>query len=115
MSEMSQTPIPGADELSAQMARADPRFDEALAAMLRWAQVDPNDEDEVANLQDAVLFAEGYLAGAGVPLICDPVRELLLRKMALYFYENRSADSKGVYPAPPPDLNALVLQLRCSG
>lgn len=99
-------------QASEQMARADPRFDGAMAAMLRWAQVDPNDEDEVANLQDAMLFAEGYLAGAGVPLTFHPVRDVLLRKMTLYFYENRSADSKGVYPAPPPDLNALVLQLR---
>lgn len=112
MSEMSQAPVLGADELSVQAARADPRLDGALTAMLRWAHVDPNDEDEVANLQDAALFAEGYLAGAGVPRSDNPAREVLLRKMALYYYEHRSADSKGVYPAPPPDLNALVLQLR---
>lgn len=85
---------------------------ERLEALRRWAVVDPSDPEELQNLQDALTFAEGYLKGAGVPEREDPVRELLLRKMALYYYENRSADSKGAYPEPPPDLNALILQLR---
>ena len=86
---------------------------DALEAMRRWGIVDPNDADEMANLQDAMLFAEGYMQGAGADRCAGtPVYELLLRKLTLYFYEHRSADSKGVYPAPPPDLNALVIQLR---
>ncbi|MBO4794293.1 MAG: phage gp6-like head-tail connector protein [Deltaproteobacteria bacterium] len=87
---------------------------ERLEALRRWAVADPEDPDELENLRDALTFAEGYLRGAGVPEREDPVRELLLRKMALYYYEHRSADSKGAYPEPPPDLNALVLQLRSS-
>ena len=89
--------------------------EDQLSALARWALVDPNSQEDMASLQDAMTFAEGYLLGAGVPVSDSPVREVLLRKLALYYFENRSADSKGVYPEPPPDLNALILQARCSG
>ena len=86
---------------------------DALDALRRWAMVDPNDEEEMANLRDAMLFAEGYIRGAGAEAGAgDPVYDLLLRKLTLYYFEARSADSKGVYPDPPPDLNALIIQLR---
>ena len=87
---------------------------ELLDAMRRWAMVDPNDEEEMASLRDAMLFAQGYMQGAGADVGAgSPVYDLLLRKLTLYYYEARSADSKGNYPDPPPDLNSLILQLRC--
>ena len=51
-------------------------------------------------------------AGAGVPADDNALRDMALRKLALYFYENRSADERTGYPDPPPDLNALILNLR---
>ena len=86
---------------------------DALDAMRRWAMVDPNDEEDMESLRECMLFAEGYLRGAGADNgYGDPVYDLVLRKLTLYYFEARSADSKGVYPDPPPDLNALIIQLR---
>ena len=73
--------------------------------------MDADDADEMANLRDALFSADGYLQGAGVTNEDTPLRDMLLRKMAAYFYEVRAPGQSG-YPDLPPDLNALVLQLR---
>ena len=80
--------------------------------LVRWAAEDPEDEEARRNLSDALAAAEGYLTGAGVPETDGPLRDMALRKLAVHFYENRSADERYGYPDPPPDLNALVLNLR---
>lgn len=80
--------------------------------MIRWAEENPDDEHALRNMQDALDAAEIYMEGAGVPWQDNPLRDMALRKVALYFYEFRSADERGVYPDLPPDLNALVLNLR---
>ena len=82
-----------------------------LEELRRWEVVDADDADEMANLRDALFSADGYLQGAGVPNEDTPLRDMLLRKMAAYFYEVRAPGQSG-YPDLPPDLNALVLQLR---
>ena len=82
-----------------------------LEELRRWEVVDPEDTDEMANLQDALFSADGYLQGAGVTNEDTPLRDMLLRKMAADFYEVRAPGQSG-YPDLPPDLNALVLQLR---
>ena len=82
-----------------------------LEELRRWEVVDAEDADEMANLRDALFSADGYLQGAGVTNEDTPLRDMLLRKMAAYFYEVRAPGQSG-YPDLPPDLNALVLQLR---
>lgn len=82
-----------------------------LEELRRWEVVDADDADEMANLRDALFSADSYLAGAGVSDEDSPLRDMLLRKMAAYFYEVRAPGQAG-YPDLPPDLNALVLQLR---
>ena len=82
-----------------------------LEELRRWEVVDADDADEMANLRDALFSADGYLQGAGVMNEDTPLRDMLLRKMAAYFYEVRAPGQSG-YPDLPPDLNALVLQLR---
>ena len=82
-----------------------------LEELRRWEVVDADDADEMANLRDALFSADGYLQGAGVTNEDTPLRDMLLRKMAAYFYEVRAPGQSG-YPDLPPDLNALVLQLR---
>ena len=82
-----------------------------LEELRRWEVVDPEDAEAMANLRDALFSADGYLQGAGVTNEDTPLRDTLLRKMAAYFYEVRAPGQSG-YPDLPPDLNALVLQLR---
>ena len=82
-----------------------------LEELRRWAVEDANDAEAMANLRDALFSADGYLQGAGVTNEDTPLRDMLLRKMAAYFYEVRAPGQSG-YPDLPPDLNALVLQLR---
>lgn len=82
-----------------------------LEELRRWEVVDPEDAEAMANLRDALFSADGYLQGAGVTNEDTPLRDMLLRKMAAYFYEVRAPGQSG-YPDLPPDLNALVLQLR---
>lgn len=84
----------------------------AIADMMRWAEENPDDEHAAQNMQDALAAAEVYLEGAGVPARDNALRDMALRKLTLYFYENRSADERNGYPDPPPDLNALILNLR---
>lgn len=80
--------------------------------MIRWAEENPDDDHALRNMQDALDAAEIYMEGAGVPKDDNALRDMALRKLALYFYESRSADERNGYPDPPPDLNALVLNLR---
>lgn len=89
-------------------------YEETLLEQLRRHHiVDPNDEEEMENLKDDLQAAISYAAGAGVPETEDPLRALLIRKLAGYWYECRGPDTRtNTYPDPPPDLNALVLQLR---
>ena len=87
----------------------------ALEQLRRYAVVDVNDAQAMQNLQDAYESADAYIRGSGVPDSDDPLRALLLRKLALYYYECRGPDPRYGYPDPPPDLNALVLQLRNPG
>lgn len=87
----------------------------ALEQLRRYALVDADDSGEMQNLQDAWEAAAAYAQGAGVPESESPLRALLLRKLALYYYECRGPDPRYGYPDPPPDLNALVLQLRNPG
>ena len=82
-----------------------------LEELRRWEVVDPEDAEAMANLRDALFSADGYLQGAGVTNEDTPLRDMLLRKMAAYFYEVRAPGQSG-YPDLPPDLNALVLNLR---
>ena len=82
-----------------------------LEELRRWEVEDANDAEAMANLRDALFSADGYLQGAGVTNEDTPLRDMLLRKMAAYFYEVRAPGQSG-YPDLPPDLNALVLQLR---
>lgn len=82
-----------------------------LEELRRWEVVDAEDAEAMANLRDALFSADGYLQGAGVTNEDTPLRDMLLRKMAAYFYEVRAPGQSG-YPDLPPDLNALVLQLR---
>ena len=82
-----------------------------LEELRRWEVVDAEDAETMANLRDALFSADGYLQGAGVTNEDTPLRDMLLRKMAAYFYEVRAPGQSG-YPDLPPDLNALVLQLR---
>lgn len=82
-----------------------------LEELRRWVVEDANDAEAMANLRDALFSADGYLQGAGVTNEDTPLRDMLLRKMAAYFYEVRAPGQSG-YPDLPPDLNALVLQLR---
>ena len=82
-----------------------------LEELRRWEVVDAEDAEAMANLRDALFSADGYLQGAGVTNEDTPLRDMLLRKMAAYFYEVRAPGQNG-YPDLPPDLNALVLQLR---
>ena len=80
--------------------------------MIHWAEENPDDDHAARNMQDALSAAESYMMGAGVPDEDNALRDMALRKLALYFYENRSADERYGYPDPPPDLNALILNLR---
>ena len=80
--------------------------------LARWLIEDQTDTDAMENVRDALTAAEAYVHGAGVPDTDDPLRDMAVRKLAAYFYENRSADERYGYPDPPPDLNALVLNLR---
>lgn len=89
----------------------DTQLEAKLEDLRRWEVVDADDAEAMANLRDALFAADGYLAGAGVPDEDTPLRDMLLRKMAAYFYEVRAPGQSG-YPDLPPDLNALVLQLR---
>ena len=89
----------------------DTQLEAKLEELRRWEVVDPEDTHEMANLRDALFAADGYLAGAGVPDEDTPLRDMLLRKMAAYFYEVRAPGQNG-YPDLPPDLNHLVLNLR---
>lgn len=82
-----------------------------LEELRRWEVVDQEDAEAMANLRDALFSADGYLQGAGVTNEDTPLRDMLLRKLAAYFYEVRAPGQSG-YPDLPPDLNALVLQLR---
>ena len=82
-----------------------------LEELRRWEVVDAEDAETMANRRDALFSADGYLQGAGVTNEDTPLRDMLLRKMAAYFYEVRAPGQSG-YPDLPPDLNALVLQLR---
>lgn len=82
-----------------------------LEELRRWEVVDAEDAEAMANLRDALFSADGYLQGAGVTNEDTPLRDMLLRKLAAYFYEVRAPGQSG-YPDLPPDLNALVLQLR---
>ena len=82
-----------------------------LEELRRWEVVDADDAEAMANLRDALFSADGYLQGAGVTNEDTPLRDMLLRKMAAYFYEVRAPGQSG-YPDLPPDLSALVLQLR---
>ena len=80
--------------------------------LARWLVEDQTDTEAMANVQDALDAAEVYITGAGVPEGDNALRDMAVRKLASYFYENRSADERYGYPAPPPDLNALILNLR---
>ena len=80
--------------------------------LVRWAAEDPLDQEALTNLNDALTAAQGYLLGAGVPDADSVLRDMALRKLAMYFYEVRAPDSRNGFPDPPPDLNALILQLR---
>lgn len=82
-----------------------------LEELRRWEVVDADDAEAMANLRDALFSADGYLQGAGVTNEDTPLRDMLLRKMAAYFYEVRAPGQSG-YPDLPPDLNHLVLNLR---
>ena len=77
----------------------------------RWEAESADDEEAIANLRDALLAADGYLQGAGVTNEDSALRDILLRKVASYYYEARAPGQNG-YPDLPPDLNHLVLQLR---
>lgn len=81
-------------------------------ALRRWAEVDRKDEEGLKNLLDAQLAADAYIRGAGVPDSDSPLRDLLERKMALYYFECRAPDPRYGYPDLPPDLHALVNSLR---
>ena len=87
---------------------------EMLEQLRRYAAEDPNDTEAARNLRDALDGAEAYLTGAGVAFSADrtALQALALRKLALYYYECRAPDPRYGWPDPPPDLNALVLQLR---
>ena len=80
--------------------------------LVRWAEENPEDTHAKNNLQDALDAAEAYIQGAGVPDTDSALRDMALRKLALYYYEHRSADERYGYPDPPPDLNALILNVR---
>ena len=80
--------------------------------LCRWLIEDPGDPDAMESVEDALTAAEAYVQGAGVPDAESPLRDMLVRKLASYYYESRSPDDRYGYPAPPPDINALVLQLR---
>ena len=87
---------------------------EMLEQLRRFAVEDPNDEEAMRNLRDALDGAEAYLAAGGVTIAADrtDLQALALRKLALYYYECRAPDPRYGFPDLPPDLNALVLQLR---
>ncbi len=74
--------------------------------------MDPNDTEDMANLEDDLAAAESYLAANDVDVSDDPLRLLTLRKLAIYYHESVGPDRQYGYPAPPPDLNALILNLR---
>lgn len=80
--------------------------------LARWLIEDQTDTEAMANVQDALDAAEAYVQGAGVPDGDDPLRDMAVRKLAAYYYEARSPDERYGYPDPPPDLNALILNLR---
>lgn len=86
--------------------------DAQMEKLRKWAVVDPDDTDEIENLRDDAEAAEAYLQGAGVPDSDSPLRFLVLRKLVVYWHESRGPDRQYGYPAPPPDLNALILSLR---
>ena len=80
--------------------------------LARWLIEDQNDAESMENVRDALTAAEAYVQGAGVPDTDGPLRDMAVRKLASYYYESRSPDERYGYPSPPPDLNALILQLR---
>ncbi len=85
---------------------------EAVEELRRWEGEEPDDEEAMRNLGDALDSAESYLLGAGVKASSDPLRNMARRKLAVYFYEVRGPSNQNGYPALPPDLNHLVLNLR---
>lgn len=85
---------------------------ELLEQLRRHCIVDPDDAEEMLNLEDDLEAAESYMLGSGVPVSSDPLRLLLLRKLAIYYHESVGPDRQYGYPDPPPDLNALILNLR---
>ena len=87
---------------------------EILEQLRRYAVVDPDDTEEIQNLRDALDGAEAYLTASGVTIPDERthLQALALRKLALYFFECRAPDPRYGWPDLPPDLNALVLQLR---
>lgn len=90
-----------------------PALTEQMEKLRRYAGVSPDDEEGISVLEDCALAAEEYLRGSDVDMTGESaLRELTLRKLALYWWDHRSADRQYGYPAPPPDLNALVLSLR---
>lgn len=82
-----------------------------LEEFRRWEVENADDEEAMSNLRDALAGADAYLHGAGVPDEDSALRDILLRKIASYFYEVRAPGQSG-YPDLPPDLNHLVLSLR---
>lgn len=87
-------------------------IDAKVEELRRWERVDADDADAIADLLDALTAAHGYLVGAGIPEADTPLWNMLLRKVAVYFYEVRGPDRQHGYPDLPPDLDHLVLNLR---
>lgn len=88
-------------------------MDDVLEQVRRHCLVDPNDAEEMSKLQDDVNAAWQYLSGSDVNVsAADELSLLAVRRLAIYWHESVGPDRQYGYPDPPPDLNALILNLR---
>lgn len=80
-----------------------------IEKLRRWAITDESQDME---LQMALAAAEGYLAGAGVPMVDRPLRDMALLQLAVYYFEQRAPGGNNQYADPPPCLRPIIWQLR---
>ncbi len=92
-----------------------PMYPEELAAAKDYMRIEDAEEDLV--VQDCVLAARAYLAGAGVALpgADDPRRRLydiVAHALALATYEHRDMVTPGAAVSQNPMLRSFITQLK---